>query len=108
MADPSAYLMSMVSFMRYAISVRIRAARSVWVIYLARCCHLHHEHTYIYGLENRIIRCPWHNWEFDITTGKVAFIPDNMWVKVYDVVLEPPTVETYPVEIEKREIVLYH
>jgi nitrite reductase (NADH) small subunit len=25
--------------------------------------------TYIFGLENRVLRCPWHGWEFDLSTG---------------------------------------
>jgi nitrite reductase (NADH) small subunit len=27
-------------------------------------------HTYVYGLENRLLRCPWHGWEIDIATGR--------------------------------------
>lgn len=26
-----------------------------------------------YGLEGRILRCPWHEWEYDITTGHAVF-----------------------------------
>ncbi|HEY8601817.1 MAG TPA: Rieske (2Fe-2S) protein [Thermomicrobiales bacterium] len=26
-----------------------------------------------YGLEGRILRCPWHEWEYDITTGRSVF-----------------------------------
>lgn len=26
-------------------------------------------HEYVYGLENRLLRCPWHGWEIDIATG---------------------------------------
>jgi len=29
-----------------------------------------------YGLEGRILRCPWHGWEYDITTGRSLFDPD--------------------------------
>lgn len=28
-----------------------------------------------YGLEGRILRCPWHEWEYDITTGESVFDP---------------------------------
>jgi nitrite reductase/ring-hydroxylating ferredoxin subunit len=28
-----------------------------------------------YGHEGRILRCPWHSWEYDITTGQSVFDP---------------------------------
>ncbi len=28
-----------------------------------------------YGLEGRILRCPWHEWEYDIATGESLFDP---------------------------------
>jgi len=30
-------------------------------------------YEFIYGRDQEIIRCPWHGWEFDITTGKSLF-----------------------------------
>ena len=39
-----------------------------------------------FGLEGRVLRCPWHEWEYDIATGEALFDP-----KV--------RVVTYPVEI---------
>lgn len=30
-------------------------------------------HTYVYGLENRLLRCPWHGWEIDVMTGRPRF-----------------------------------
>ena len=58
-----------------------------------------------YDLEGRIIRCPWHGWEFDLTTGKSVFKPDRVKLKVYPVTVEPacpgspakdePRVETF-------------
>jgi nitrite reductase/ring-hydroxylating ferredoxin subunit len=29
-----------------------------------------HVGTFTYGLEGKVIRCPWHGWEFNITTGE--------------------------------------
>ncbi len=29
-------------------------------------------YEYRYGQEGRILRCPWHSWEYDITTGAVG------------------------------------
>lgn len=43
---------------------------------------------YVYGLEGRVIRCPWHGWEFDLATGRSVFEPDRVAVKVYDVTVE--------------------
>jgi nitrite reductase/ring-hydroxylating ferredoxin subunit len=44
-----------------------------------------------YGQEGRILRCPWHSWEYDITTGQSVF---DARVKVV----------TYPVEITNGEV----
>ncbi len=61
---------------------------------------------------NRILRCPWHGWEFDITTGQSVFNPHNVRVKTYPVSVESscevctlsdkedPSIETYPVTID--------
>lgn len=59
-----------------------------------------------------IVRCPWHGWEFDITTGHSVYNPHRMRVKTYDVALEQmaeddPSVETYPVQVEEEFVVLY-
>ena len=44
-----------------------------------------------YGHEGRILRCPWHSWEYDITTGQSVF---DASVRVV----------TYPVEVANGEI----
>jgi nitrite reductase (NADH) small subunit len=44
-----------------------------------------------YGLEGRILRCPWHEWEYDITTGHAVFD-------------EKVRVVTYAVEVVDGEI----
>ena len=44
-----------------------------------------------YGKEGRILRCPWHGWEYDITTGCSLFDPA---VKVV----------SYPVSIEEGNV----
>jgi nitrite reductase/ring-hydroxylating ferredoxin subunit len=35
-------------------------------------------------MEGRIVRCPWHQWEFDITTGQNLASPHKR-VRTYDV-----------------------
>ena len=37
-----------------------------------------------YGLKGRILRCPWHEWEYDITTGHSVF-DENVRVVTYAV-----------------------
>ena len=60
--------------------------------------------------EGEILRCPWHGWEFDITNGRSIFNPHRVRAKSYDVAVEAaeedPSVETFPVAIERRVIVL--
>lgn len=86
-----------------------------------------------YGLEGRVIRCPWHGWEFDVTTGRSVFNPHKMRVKHYEVTVEAaeagrpadspaavadcptqtlaadgddPSVETFEVSVEEAWVVL--
>ena len=62
---------------------------------------------YNYTLEGQILRCPWHFWEFDITTGEMVFVPEPQRVKTYDVVVEKSTLDRYQVEVENDVVVLY-
>ncbi|ANE48521.1 2Fe-2S ferredoxin [Paenibacillus swuensis] len=51
--------------------------------------------------EGEIIRCPWHQWEFDIKTGCLITDP-RVKTRSYDVV-----VETYNIEQSKENVVVY-
>jgi 3-phenylpropionate/trans-cinnamate dioxygenase ferredoxin subunit len=68
---------------------------------------------YIWARDGEILRCPWHGWEFDITTGRSIFNPHRMRVKAYDVTVEPnrdeedESVETFLVSVEDGWIVLH-
>lgn len=79
---------------------------------------------YIWAREGEIVRCPWHGWEFDLTTGKSIFNPHRMRVKTYRVTVEPedggapqtvdwpadaedPSVDTYPVTVEDGWVILH-
>lgn len=42
---------------------------------------------YTYGLARHVLRCPWHGWEFDITTGGSLFDPARMRVRTYPVLV---------------------
>jgi nitrite reductase/ring-hydroxylating ferredoxin subunit len=86
--------------------------------------------------DGEIIACPWHGWEFDLTTGRSHFNPHRVRVRDYKVTVgaaplpaalgaagaapacaagerdadqadQDPGVETYPVTVE-REMVLLH
>jgi nitrite reductase (NADH) small subunit len=46
-----------------------------------------------YGREGEILRCPWHEWEYDIKTGQAIFDPKVRIV-------------TYPVEVDGDHIVV--
>jgi nitrite reductase/ring-hydroxylating ferredoxin subunit len=46
-----------------------------------------------YGREGRILRCPWHEWEYDIATGEAVF---DQSVRL----------KTYPTEVCGEEIVV--
>ncbi len=65
---------------------------------------------YVWGREGEILRCPWHGWEFDITTGRSIVNPHRTRVKTYEVTVEPDedeSVETYAVTIEDGKLVLH-
>lgn len=68
--------------------------------------------------EGEIVRCPWHGWEFDITNGRTVFNPHRVYVRSYPVAIEDsgcveqdgdedPSIETFPVNVERQMIVLY-
>jgi nitrite reductase/ring-hydroxylating ferredoxin subunit len=40
-----------------------------------------------YGRAGEILRCPWHNWEFDVRTGRSLHDPDHERVRAYSVVV---------------------
>jgi len=70
--------------------------------------------VYVWRREGEIIRCPWHGWEFDITTGRSIFNPHRTRVKRYQVTVEPasandedPALETYPLSIERGLIYVH-
>ena len=70
---------------------------------------------YIWARDGEILRCPWHGWEFDITTGRSIYNPHKMRVRSYDVTVENDpesvadveSVETFDVSIEDGWIVLH-
>jgi nitrite reductase/ring-hydroxylating ferredoxin subunit len=58
--------------------------------------------------EGEILRCPWHHWEFDITSGETLF-PSRQRVATYAVSVESaeaPSLEMYPVVVEDATVYL--
>ena len=44
-------------------------------------------YEYRYGLEGRVLTCPWHGWEFDIESGRTIF-DSSVRVKTYEAWVE--------------------
>lgn len=42
-------------------------------------------HEHVYGLDQRVIRCPWHGWEFDLESGRSLLEPRRFGLKTYRV-----------------------
>jgi nitrite reductase (NADH) small subunit len=41
-----------------------------------------------YGMEGLVLRCPWHNWEYDIRTGEALFGTDRRRLATFPVTVE--------------------
>ena len=78
--------------------------------------------SYEYGRENEIITCPWHGWEFEISSGASVFNPHRVRVRSYEVTIEPelndqcdywkpgeedPSIPTYEVTVEDGWVVVH-
>ncbi len=69
---------------------------------------------YQYERAGEILRCPWHQWEFDVRTGRSYCDPRRLRLMQFPIAVEPgasvvegPYVaETFPVAIEDDYIVL--
>lgn len=42
-------------------------------------------HEHVFGMDERVIRCPWHGWEFDLATGRSLLEPRRYGLKTYPV-----------------------
>ena len=67
---------------------------------------------YLWVREGEIVCCPWHGWEFDIKTGESVYDPFRCRVRSYEVsvVEDPenwPRAETYPVTVEKGDVIVH-
>lgn len=57
--------------------------------------------SFVYEREGEIVRCPWHQWEFDIKTGCMVVDP-ALRTKSYEV-----TVEQFDVSVEEGHVVVH-
>ncbi|MGB9958806.1 Rieske (2Fe-2S) protein (plasmid) [Haloferax prahovense] len=86
---------------------------------------------YNWERDGQIVTCPWHGWEFDVTTGESVFNPHRVKAKTFEATVEEaedtemasdgsscgdcgaplegsePPVETYDVEVEHGTVVVY-
>jgi 3-phenylpropionate/trans-cinnamate dioxygenase ferredoxin subunit len=70
--------------------------------------------TYRFSRAGEFIRCPWHQWEFDIRTGKSWFDPRRVKVRPFPAHVEPGaalaqgpyTAQTFPVRVEDSYVVV--
>jgi len=40
---------------------------------------------FVYGRHERVLRCPWHGWEFDLGSGRSLFEPRRVGLRVFPV-----------------------
>lgn len=84
---------------------------------------------YDWERDGRIVRCPWHGWEFDVATGESVFNPHRVRTRTFETAVEdpqdagedargtddhgttlagdPPPVDTYDVEVDEGIVVVY-
>ncbi len=73
---------------------------------------------YSYERRGEILRCPWHGWEYDVTTGQSWVDPASVRTRRYDVEVAPAdalpegyqpgpyTAETFEVSIDSQYVVV--
>jgi nitrite reductase (NADH) small subunit len=42
-------------------------------------------HDFVYGMDQRVLRCPWHGWEFDLESGRSLLEPRRYGLRTYRV-----------------------
>jgi nitrite reductase/ring-hydroxylating ferredoxin subunit len=71
---------------------------------------------FVYTRHGEMLRCPWHGWEFDITTGRASIDPERIRTRNYPVSVEtnvdleaneiPSSVETYTASVDQQYVVV--
>ena len=44
--------------------------------------------TFVFGLDDQVLQCPWHGWEFDLTTGRTLCGNEKRKLALYRVTIE--------------------
>jgi nitrite reductase (NADH) small subunit len=52
-------------------------------------------YEYAYGMEGRILRCPWHGWEFDLASGQHLVDPET---RLKEIRVESEDLDRVPLE----------
>jgi 3-phenylpropionate/trans-cinnamate dioxygenase ferredoxin subunit len=52
-------------------------------------------YSFEFGLEGRIVRCPWHHYEFDLEDGRCLADPDRFRMATYEVREEGDQIRVY-------------
>ena len=47
--------------------------------------------TFVFGMENQVLQCPWHGWEFNLETGR-TLCPSKSRLKTYPVTTQGQSV----------------
>ena len=68
---------------RSGTDVRTREANCLWVLSAVDGCGQYH-----LVMSGMVIRCPWHNWEFDVTQGSCLDPSVNSKVATYQTEVE--------------------
>lgn len=69
---------------------------------------------YDYERAGEILRCPWHQWEFDVRTGRSQCDPKRMRLMQFETAIEsgaaivegPYRAETFPISVEESYLVI--
>lgn len=61
---------------------------------------LPYEHRF--GLEGRVLVCPWHGWEFELETGRALF-DESVHLRTFDIAVEGEEVVLYTRRTPKAE-----
>ena len=48
--------------------------------------------TFMFGLEDQVLQCPWHGWEFDLNTGRTLCGHANKKLTFYPVIVKDDAV----------------
>jgi nitrite reductase/ring-hydroxylating ferredoxin subunit len=61
-------------------------------------------YEYEYSEKKKVLRCPWHGWEFELTTGR-HLVDEKMKLRGYPVEAgSNPGLESYPVKTEAETV----